>query len=132
MDIKVRVNETDMLGHINHASYFTYMEEARIEFLKELGIEVKNEGFTIILASAKCDFISQGYFNQTLEINTKVTRVGKSSFDMGSDIIEKQSGQLIAKGEVVIVYYDIDHQQSAKLPEAAKAKLTHYMESTSR
>src|SRR5690625_6146742 len=96
MEIDVRVIETDLLGHVNHANYFTYMEEGRLSFLKELGLEIEDDGFAIMLASAKCDFIQQGYFNQTFIVNTKVTRIGNSSFNLGSDIIEKESNELIA------------------------------------
>src|SRR5690625_7010608 len=85
MEVDVRVSETDLLGHVNHANYFTYMEEGRLSFLKELGLQVENENFSIMLASAKCDFIRQGHFNQTLIVNTKVTRVGNSSFNLGRD-----------------------------------------------
>lgn len=33
--VKVRFCETDALGHINNTSYFIYLEEARIAFLKK-------------------------------------------------------------------------------------------------
>ncbi|MBP2258670.1 acyl-CoA thioesterase [Virgibacillus alimentarius] len=128
MEVDVRVSETDLLGHVNHANYFTYMEEGRLSFLKELGLQVEDEGFSIMLASAKCDFIRQGYFNQTLIVNTKVTRVGNSSFNLGSDIIEKESGELIAKGEVTIVYFDVAKQKSTPLKESFREKLNQHLE----
>ncbi|HLR55118.1 MAG TPA: thioesterase family protein [Pseudogracilibacillus sp.] len=128
MEVDVRVSETDLLGHVNHANYFTYMEEGRLSFLKELGLQVENENFSIMLASAKCDFIRQGHFNQTLIVNTKVTRVGNSSFNLGSDIIEKASGELIAKGEVTIVYVDISKQKSTPLKQSFREKLNQYLE----
>src|SRR5699024_11916045 len=64
------VSETDLLGHVNHANYFTFMEEGRLSFLKGMGLQVEDQGFSIMLASAKCDFIRQGYFHQTLIVNT--------------------------------------------------------------
>jgi len=127
MEVKVRVNETDMLGHINHASYFTYMEEARLDFLQKLGMEVKDEKFTIMLVSAKCDFIRQGYFNQLLEVKTTVKKIGNTSFTLENDILEKQSNDLIAKGEVTVVYFDFSNKKPAKLPESFKETLKDYM-----
>lgn len=128
MEITVRVSETDMLGHVNHANYFTYMEEARINYLNELGIKVKNEGCTIVLASAKCDFIRQAFYGDTLLIETYVKRVGQRSFTLGNDIIEKQSEHLIARGEVVIVYFNMDKQKSADIPGEIKEKLANKIE----
>lgn len=127
MEVKVRVNETDMLGHINHASYFTYMEEARLDFLQKLGMEVMDDRFTIMLVSAKCDFIRQGYFNQLLEVKTTVKKIGNTSFTLENDILEKQSNELIAQGEVTIVYLDTSIQKPAKLPESFRKTLKDHM-----
>lgn len=124
MEFKVRFNDTDMLGHVNHASYFTYMEEARLAYLEELDMHFfDNENITIVLVSAKCDFISQGYFKDLLIVKTKVTKVGNSSFNLTSDIINKESNQLVAKGDVTVVCFDIEQQKSAQLPESFKDKL---------
>src|SRR5699024_11219417 len=123
MEVKVRVNETDMLGHINHASYFTYMEEARLDFLQKLGMEVMDDRFTIMLVSAKCDFIRQGYFNQLLEVKTPEKKKGNTSFPLENNILEKQSNELIAQGEVTIVYLDTSIKKQAKLPESSRKKL---------
>lgn len=128
MEIDVRVSETDLLGHVNHANYFTFMEEGRLSFLKGMGLQVEDQGFSIMLASAKCDFIRQGYFHQTLIVNTKVTRVGNSSFNLGSDIIEKERNELIARGEVTIVYFDVEKQKSAPLQDSFREKLNQHLE----
>nr|WP_281251867.1 thioesterase family protein [Virgibacillus ndiopensis] len=127
LEIKVRVSETDMLGHINNASYFTYMEVARLDFLQKLGIDVSNSEFTIMLVSAKCDFIRQGYFGQILDIKTTVQKIGRTSFTLGSEMSDKKSGNMIAKGEVTIVYFDILNQKPAQLPEAFKVTLQDHM-----
>lgn len=127
MEIKVRVNETDMLGHINHASYFTYMEEARLDFLRGLGMDVKDENFMIVLASATCDFIQQGYFGQSLEVQTTVKKIGTTSFTLGNDILEKESNELIAQGEVTVVYFDKENQKPTPLPAELKEQLQAHM-----
>src|SRR5699024_847774 len=127
MEIKVRISETDVLGHINHANYFTYMEEARIEFFNKIGLEVINEGCTVILAAANCDYVRQGYFNQTLMVTTGVKRIGRTSFTLVSDIVEKESNELIAKGEVTVVYFNVHEQRAQELPNSYKEKLKELM-----
>ncbi|SDQ90828.1 acyl-CoA thioesterase [Virgibacillus salinus] len=128
MDVKVRVAETDMLGHVNNSSYFIYMEETRLDFLQKLGMEVHSDDYMIVLASAKCDFVRQGYYGQTLEINTIVKRIGRTSFTLVNEISDKESGDLIANGEVIIVYFDIAKQKPAELPESFKAPLQEHLD----
>ncbi|SET64445.1 acyl-CoA thioester hydrolase [Oceanobacillus limi] len=126
MEIRVRVGETDALGHINNASYFIYMEETRINFLQNLGIDIESKHFAFLLASTKCDYIQQGYFGQTLNIDTSVSRIGTKSLTLLSEMYEKESGDLIARGEATLVYFDTLRQQSVEVPESFKTKLQAY------
>lgn len=128
MEFKARFSETDQLGHINHANYFTYMEEARLHFFQQIGLDLSDEQFTVVLVSAKCDFIEQGYFDQTLVVKCFVKKIGNSSFVITNDIIEKNSQQLIAQGEVTVVYFDVLNQKSAPLPAPFREQLEKWID----
>lgn len=52
-----------------------------------------------MLVSIKCDFIGQGYFGQTLEITTEVVKIGAKSITLSSEMVEKESRNIIARGE---------------------------------
>jgi len=123
VEINVRVSETDALGHINNANYFTYMEEARISFLQELEFDMENEQYVFILASTTCDFISQGYFGDTLKVETDVIHIGTKSITLGSQLFAKQSRRLIAKGQATVVYFDVNKQVSINVMDSFKEKL---------
>ncbi|KIY23333.1 MULTISPECIES: acyl-CoA thioesterase [Mesobacillus] len=123
IQIQVRFGETDALGHINNTSYFVYLEEARIRFFESLGYSMKLDEWKFILASTKCDFVSQGYFDQLLTVKTYVSRIGSKSFHLEHDIVCSQTNELIAKGNAIIVYYDFKNQKSEVLPELLKEAL---------
>lgn len=127
LQVTVRFGETDALGHINNTSYFIYMEEARIRFFEVLGYGLDAKRWNFILASTKCDFISQGYFNQQLTIKTFVSRVGSKSFQLEHDIICTETGKLVARGNAVIVYFDFEAQESKQLPVSLKERLEAYL-----
>src|SRR5699024_1148920 len=130
LEIKVRVSETDALGHINNTSYFTYLEDARIDFLEKLGISIKDEVFAFMLVSPRCDFISQGYLGQILQVNTEVLKIGTKSLTLVSDIFEKESRNIIAKGEATIVYFYLLNEKTMEIPESFKTRLQAYMHIT--
>jgi acyl-CoA thioester hydrolase len=123
ISITVRFGETDALGHVNNASYFVYLEEARIRFFESLGYGMDVKSWNFILASTNLDFISQGYFNQSLKVRTFVTRIGTKSFELGHEIVCGQTGQVIAKGSAVIVFFDFELQKSTAMPASFKAGL---------
>jgi acyl-CoA thioester hydrolase len=123
-EVTIRFCETDLLGHVNNNNFFVYMEDSRIHFFDALDLVMEDWNF--ILASITCDFIKQVYFKQTLIIKSTVTKIGNSSFHLEQRMIEKDSGELVAKGSSVIVHFDFEKQKSSPLSEDMKIKLESY------
>ncbi|WP_409298993.1 acyl-CoA thioesterase [Peribacillus sp. SCS-26] len=128
--VKVRFCETDALGHINNTSYFIYLEEARIKFFETLGYGMTVDEWSFILASTGCDFQAQGYFNQVLDIHTMVSRIGTKSFQLQHSISCSETGERIANGMAVIVYFDFQKQQSEEIPGLMREALGQYTANT--
>lgn len=124
--VTVRFGETDALGHVNNTSYFIYLEEARIRFIESLGFDMNVECWNFILASTKLDFINQGFFNQNLTIKTYVSKVGTKSFELMHEINCSQTGETIAKGNAVMVYFDFELQRSTEIPQDIRNQLTQH------
>lgn len=127
IQVDVRFSETDALGHVNNTSYFIYLEEARIRFIEALGISMDVQQWNFILASTKCDFVSQGYFNQRLLIKTWVSKIGTKSFQLEHEIGCAHTGEVIAKANAVMVYFDFEKQASEPVPELLREGLNHYL-----
>jgi acyl-CoA thioester hydrolase len=126
--VKVRFSETDALGHVSNISYFIYLEEARIEFFRDLGFEIVLDKWNIIMVSANCVFYKQAYFDQRLKVTSFVTKIGNSSFKIGHRITDAKTGELIAEGDAGAVYFDFNAQKSEPLPEGIRAKLEMHKE----
>lgn len=127
IEVTVRFCETDALGHINNTSYFIYLEEARIKFFESLGYSMDKDEWNFIMASTKCDFVNQGYFNQILTVSTYVTKIGTKSFEINHEMICSQTGQLIAKGNAIIVFFDFTDQKSKPIPDLLREGLKSYL-----
>lgn len=127
MKVNVRFCETDALGHINNTSYFIYLEEARLKFFESLGLSTDVHGWNFLLASAKCDFIAQGYFNQLLTIRTYLTKVGTKSCEMSHEIVCSQTGEMIAKGTAVLVCFNFSEQKSEVIPDVIRETMMSHL-----
>lgn len=122
--LRVRFSDTDMLGHVNNASYLSYLEEARIQFFEDLGItEVP-----LIVASIKADFRTQAFFRQNLTIETAIRRVGNSSFDFVNRIKDSEKEQTIFEALTTIVHFNYKTQKSETIPDDLRQKLSSYIE----
>lgn len=120
IELKVRFAETDLLGHVNNSSYFIYLEEARIAFFKSAFPDKKT---SFVVASVKCDFIQQAFFEQQLRIETKVIKIGTKSFELEHEIKDNNNGELIAKGQSIVVHFNFEKQTSEKLTNDMRKQL---------
>ncbi len=55
------------MGHVNHAVYFTYFEQCRLTFWREL-TGTPSPHARVIIARAECDYVSPAHFGDELEI----------------------------------------------------------------
>lgn len=118
--ITVRFRDCDALGHVNNAVYFTYLEEARFRWLRD----VFTGGFAeqaIILADAKCSFRASAKTGDELEVGIRVERIGRSSFTHRYRIERVADRVVIAEAESVAVGFDYGTQKPRELGEAFRA-----------
>lgn len=124
-EIVVRFCETDMLGHVNNKNYFVYLEDSRIQFFYDA--RILGEEWNYVLASTKCDFVSQAFFRQTLSIESQIGRIGNSSFQLDQIVLDKQTGDVIARAESTIVSFNFETQKSEPLSEEVRSNLERYV-----
>ncbi|WP_040286255.1 acyl-CoA thioesterase [Sporosarcina koreensis] len=84
--IRVRFSETDMFGHLNNTVTFAYFEQARIDYLKHIGLMndwLDPDGDCIpVVADLQCDYMKQVFFDETVDVHVKAGSIGRSSVDI--------------------------------------------------
>src|SRR5262249_24591713 len=120
--LSVRFRDCDLMGHVNHAVYFTYLEQCRLTFWREL-TGWASPHTRVILARAECDYRAPAHFGDELEVRLNVGEIGRSSFVLAYEIVAVKTGQVIATGKTVMVSYDYDAGKSVPLPDATRALL---------
>lgn len=118
-DQPIAWGDMDALGHVNNVAYFRYMESARVDFLRRLGVIVLNQpdGVGVILQSAQCRFRRPVKFPDTLTISSAVRHIEADRFTLAHEMRSQATGEIVASGEGVIVAYDYSRQAKATLPE---------------
>jgi acyl-CoA thioester hydrolase len=124
--IGVRLADTDAMGHVNNAAYLTYVEIARIAYYEQvvgrplpLGAHGADEG--MILAEIRMTYRTQAFYGETLAVETRVERIGGSSFAMVHRITAPASrygtARLVAVAESVLVSYDYREDKPIRVPD---------------
>ncbi|MBR3106018.1 MAG: acyl-CoA thioesterase [Clostridia bacterium] len=68
---KVQYYETDMMGVAHHSNYVRWMEEARIDFMDQLGFpyaEMEEKGVVSPVMSVSCKYLKPCVFGDEVEI----------------------------------------------------------------
>jgi len=123
--VKVRFRDLDAFGHVNNAVYFTFMEMARVEYFRQIGLLQPGEFPSpfFIIAEATCQFKAPIDMETPLIIQTRVSRLGNSSFDMEYRFVDEAGGTILATGRTVQVTFDYTANRSVPLPDEWRAAI---------
>jgi acyl-CoA thioester hydrolase len=117
--IIVRYSDLDAQGHMNHARYLTFMEEARFHYARALGLWTDMDDFNAvgqIVAEASCTYLRPVKLGQTVEVAVRTVRLGHKSLEMAYQL--SVDGAVVATGRTVQVAFDYGSQRSIPVPAA--------------
>ncbi len=125
--IEVRLSDTDAMGHVNNAAYLTYVEIGRAAYYErvtgepfQLGVHGATEG--MILAEIRVTYRSQAYYGEILQVETRIDRIGRTSFAMSHRLTAPDSrygaARLVGVAESVLVSYDYAAERPIPVPAA--------------
>ena len=109
-ELQTRWKDLDAFGHVNNSVFLSYIEDARITFFKRWNL--CNENRSIIMASAKIDYLRQIDHPSRLIVGERISRIGRKSFDIESAVFIKDVADAVATSMITCVCYDYEHGQS--------------------
>jgi acyl-CoA thioester hydrolase len=119
----VRFRDCDAMGHVNHAVYFTYFEQCRFSWWRQLGSATGMPGATTVIVHAECDYRAPAHVHDELEIRLTLGAVGRSSVTLVYEIINVVTSRRLAEGRTVNVTVDATTGEPIPVPEATRALL---------
>jgi acyl-CoA thioester hydrolase len=113
--IQTRFADTDAMGHVNNAVYLTYAEAARLAWWSDVtGESIVREGDRaegLILAEIEVAFRSPVFFGETVTVETRATRIGRTSLGVEHRMTAATVDgpvRLVGTVRSVIVRYDYE------------------------
>jgi acyl-CoA thioester hydrolase len=108
--VRVRYAETDQMGVVYHANYFTWFEVGRVEWCRQNGfeykkMEIEDDSF-IVVAEARCRYKRPARFDDLLTVRTRVEESKRRTVKFAYEIVDQASGEVIAIGDTVHVICD--------------------------
>jgi acyl-CoA thioester hydrolase len=122
-EVAVRFSDTDALGHVNNAVYLSYLESARVEYLRRLLGAVKIQDLGVIIARIEIDYKSPAFHHETMRVGCRVEELGGSSIRMGYRVEDKATGRLVALAKSVMVAYDYAIERPVRVRDDWRHKM---------
>ncbi len=118
IDLQMRFNDIDILGHLNNTVYFSFYDTGKAYYLNAVNNGHMNwQRVESVIANVDCAFIAPSFFGEPLEICTRCEHMGEKSLTLLQMIINKESREVKSLCRTVMVAYDPDTKLSTRLPE---------------
>ena len=119
----IRWGDMDAYGHVNNTVYFRYMEQARVEWLEDMKIEVRPGGLGPVIINASCTFLVPMNYPGLVEVKTFAGLPGRSSVQTHVEMRIVGAPTLYAEGAAKVVWMDTRTGKSAPIPDHVRAVL---------
>jgi len=109
LEIRVRYVETDQMGVAHHSNYFSWMEAARAELMRNHGMsyrELEEKGYLLPVREAYCRYRKSLRYDDIAVVKANLLNTGGASIKIGYRIILKDDCSTVAEGYTIHPFTD--------------------------
>lgn len=123
-NIEHRFNDFDLMGHVNNAVYFSYMEIGRAKYWQH-AIDWDWQKTGVVVVNASIDYLCPIFPNDKVQMYVRTSRIGNSSFDLDYLIVKNSNGKEVhcSKGKTTCVAFDYKERKPTPIPTRERAKM---------
>ncbi len=132
----LRWADMDLLGHVNNVTYIDYLQEARVDMLREharsRGAEALAEG--VVVARHVVSYVEPLVFRTSpVSVEVWVTEIKGASFTLATEIydeaVERPQGRRVYfRAESVLSPYDFETESPRRLTQGEREYLRQFLE----
>lgn len=119
--IEVRWRDLDAFNHVNNSNYLTYLEQARLVWLRQVPGTWFDEHAMPVLATSEINYRRPIGWPADIVVELFCERLGASSITIGHRIVDAADADLLySDGRVVMVWMNPAAGKSVPLPQAIR------------
>ncbi|MDO9524961.1 MAG: tol-pal system-associated acyl-CoA thioesterase [Gemmobacter sp.] len=122
--IRVYYEDTDLAGIVYYANYLKFIERARSEWVRKLGIDQTrlraDEGLVFAVRRVEADYLSPARFDDMLEVRTQLIALTGARIVLGQAVWRGARCLFDAKVTLIVL---TDAGRAARIPKALRERL---------
>jgi acyl-CoA thioester hydrolase len=120
LPVRVYYEDTDAAGVVYYARYLGFMERARTEWLRALGIEqqtlAQQENIIFAVTRVEVDYRRPARLDDLLTVTAQVAKRRRVGLTFHQEIRRREGGELLCSGKVSVVCLDAARLRPRALP----------------
>lgn len=119
--VRVYYEDTDMGGIVYHANYLRFIERARSDWVRGIGVDqnaMREAGLIYVVRRIEADYLAPAKFDEELLVTTSMHAVTPARMTLIQDVT--RDGQPLFRAQVTIVCITTDGKP-ARLPAEIRA-----------
>lgn len=121
--VRVYYEDSDAQGLVYYANYFKFMERARTEWIRSLGVEqdvlLYEQKRLFVVVDTRADFLKPARFNDELVVTARLMERARASFLIEQLIFRGQvHGELLCRGTTRAAFLNAETLKPARLPDS--------------
>lgn len=123
--LRVRYGETDQMGVVYHGNYAQYFEIGRVEWLRKFGVSYKQmeeEGLMLPVISLNTEFKKPARYDDLIKVETRLVKLPSAKIEFEYKITN-QAGEILTRGNTVLVFMDVIKNRPTRCPKYLLDKL---------
>jgi acyl-CoA thioester hydrolase len=119
--IRVYWEDTDAGGIVYYANYLKFMERARTEWLRALGVEqetlMAEQGLMFVVVHADVSFRRPARYGDSLRVSCALEERSRASMTFRQEVVRDSTNEMLVEGLVRIACLDAAKLKPRGLPE---------------
>lgn len=124
VEFRVRYSETDAQGIVNNASYLSYFEVGRVEWVRAAGLsyrDLEEGGIGLVVVEANIRYKKAAFFDDVLTLQTSLAELGRATLRFGYTL--SRDGEPLVRGHTDHGCIDLKSGRPRRIPEGFMTRL---------
>jgi acyl-CoA thioester hydrolase len=119
--VRVYYEDTDAGGIVYYANYMKFMERARTEWLRSIGVDqsalMREQRLMFVVVSAEVKYLKPACFNDLLNVSCRVLSTTRTSLSFEQEVRrDSEQGELLVTGTLRAACVDSDRRRPKAIP----------------
>lgn len=119
--VRVYYEDTDAGGVVYYANYLKFMERARTEWMRSLGVEQdelrQKHGMIFAVHQVEVSYHRPARFNDALQVKARLVAKGRVSLTFHQEVLRASDQTLLCSGEIKIACLDAQTMRPTPIPK---------------